>query len=246
MPDSNIDEKYIICKAIKKNIPNILTFGKNLSSNLQILNIHNIDNINHKITLSYKNKKINFILNYNQLQKLDNFLICILFFIYNKIKINNLLSMTMKVPLVEGRGLHHKIVFNNKHITLIDESYNASPQTMKNAINYIENLDTKNNQKKFLLLGEMLELGDQKLKFHIDLLNYIVEKKLDNIIICGELMKFALKKSNNVNIICIMNIQSILKYLRKKVSNNDFILIKGSNSSLTNQLAKDFLISEVK
>ncbi len=49
LPDSNIDEKYIITRAIKKNIPNILTFGKNLSSNLKILNIHNIDNINHDI-----------------------------------------------------------------------------------------------------------------------------------------------------------------------------------------------------
>jgi len=117
---------------------------------------------------------------------------------------------------------------------------------MKNAINYIENLDTKNNQKKFLVLGEMLELGENKLKFHIDLLNYIVKKKLDNIIICGKLMKIALEKSNNVNIICIMNMQSILKFLRKTVRSDDFILIKGSNSSLTNQLAKDFLISEVK
>jgi len=246
LSDSNIDEKYIINKAIKKNIPNILTFGKKLSSNLKILNIQNINNINYRIILNYKNKKINFILKYNQLQKLDNFLICILFFIHNKIEIKNLLSLTASVPLVEGRGLHNKIIFNNKKITLIDESYNASPQTMKNAINYIKNLNITKNQKKFLILGEMLELGNNKLKFHVDLLNYILDKKLDNVIICGELMKIALEKFNNVNIICIMNIKSILKYLKKTISNNDVILIKGSNSSLTNKLTKNFLISEVE
>ena len=150
------------------------------------------------------------------------------------------------VPLMMGRGKHNKIIFNNKKITLIDESYNASPQTMKNAVNYIEKLIIKKNQKKFLVLGEMLELGDNKLKFHKDLLSFILEKKLDNVIICGELMKIALKKFNNVNIICFMNIKPILKYLKKTTNNNDIILIKGSNSSLTNKLAKDFLTGEAK
>jgi len=246
LPDSNVDERYLIKKAIKKNIPNILTFGNNLNSTLQILDIKNINNLNYKITLSYKKKIINFILNYNQLQKLDNFLICILFFIYNKIEIKKILSMIGTVPLMVGRGKHNKIIFNNKKITLIDESYNASPQTMKNAVNYIEKLIIKKNQKKFLVLGEMLELGDNKLKFHKDLLSFILEKKLDNVIICGELMKIALKKFNNVNIICFMNINPILKYLKKTTNNNDIILIKGSNSSLTNKLAKDFLTGEAK
>ena len=244
LSDNNIDEKYIVKKAIQKNISSILTFGKNISSNLKILNINNINNLHSKITLIYKDKKINFCLNYNQLHKLDNFLICILFFIYNKIDIKNLLSRTQTVPLVEGRGLYNQIIFHNKQVTLIDESYNASPQTMKNAINYIKNLDVKKNQNKFLVLGDMLELGDNKLKYHIDLLNYVFEKKLDNVIICGKLMKIALKKSNNVNIIFFMNIESILKYLKKKITDNDIILIKGSNSSLTNKLAKDFLVGE--
>ena len=245
LADNNIDEKYIIKKAITKNITRILTFGKNPSSNLQILNIKNVNNLDYKIALSYKNKRINFIINYDQLQKLDNLLICILFFIYNKIDIKTLISRTQTVPLVEGRGRHNQILFYNKKITFIDESYNASPQSMKNAINYIKNFNTKKNQKKFIVLGDMLELGDNKLKYHIDLLNYISEKKLDNVIICGELMKIALKKSNNVNIIFFMNIKSILNYLNKKINSNDIVLIKGSNSSLTNKLAKDFLISGV-
>ena len=92
----------------------------------------------------------------------------------------------------------------------------------------------------------MLELGDNKLRFHIDLLKYISDNKLDNVIICGELMKIALEKINNENIACIMNIKSILSYLKKKINNNDIILIKGSNSALTNKLAKDFLCSEVE
>ena len=213
---------------------------------MQILDIKNIDNDNYRITAKHKEKILNFILNYSQLQKLDNFLICILFYIYNKIELISFLSITKTAPLIEGRGLYNKITFNNKKITLIDESYNANPQTMKNAVNYVKNLSTKDNHKKFLVLGEMLELGENKLKFHIDLLNYILEKKLDNVIICGELMKFALEKFNDVNIICIMNIKSILTHLKKKTSNGDIILIKGSNSSLTNELAKVFLFSEAK
>ena len=46
-----------------------------------------------------------------------------------------------------------------KNFTLIDESYNANPLSVKNAI---ENFNSINvyNSKKYLLLGDMLELGN--------------------------------------------------------------------------------------
>ena len=79
------------------------------------------------------------------------------------------------------------------------------------------------------------------LKFHIDLLNYISDQNIENVIICGELMKIALEKSNNNKIFFMSNMESILDFLKKALNNNDIILIKGSNSSLSNKLAKELL-----
>ena len=62
--------------------------------------------------------------------------------------------------------MKHKLRIGNQRISLIDESYNASPTSMDNSINYFENLICKKNQKKFLVLGEMNELGKKDLFFH--------------------------------------------------------------------------------
>ena len=127
----------------------------------------------------------------------------------------------------------------------MDESYNASPKSMKTIIDFFSDLKTNKNQKKFLILGDMKELGKYSNFYHKDLLNYINNKKLENIIICGEYMKIALGKNFTKNFILMFDKNFILEYLERHLSNNDIILIKGSNSSITNEIAKDLLKRKV-
>ena len=65
----------------------------------------------------------------------------------------------------EGRGKRHLISRYKKKFRLIDESYNANPLSVKNAINKL-NLIKKDNFKKYLILGDMLELGSNSQKYH--------------------------------------------------------------------------------
>ena len=58
----------------------------------------------------------------------------------------------------EGRGKIHVIKRYNKKFKLIDESYNANPLSVKVAIKNFNSIK-KRNFKKYLLLGDMLELG---------------------------------------------------------------------------------------
>ena len=57
----------------------------------------------------------------------------------------------------EGRGKVYKIKRYNKNFNLIDESYNANPFSVKNALNNFSEV-MKKKSKKYLLLGDMLEL----------------------------------------------------------------------------------------
>ena len=72
---------------------------------------------------------------------------------------------------------------------------------MKICIDYFQKIKTEKEQKKLLILGDMKELGENSLNYHIELLEYIVMKKLSNVIICGELLKIALDKICNKNIL---------------------------------------------
>ena len=112
---------------------------------------------------------------------------------------------------------------------------------MKICIDYFQKIKTEKEQKKLLILGDMKELGENSLNYHIELLEYILKKKLSNVIICGELLKIALDKISNKNILNMDDINSIIEFAKNNLKNNDIVLIKGSNSSLTRNLALKLL-----
>ena len=116
---------------------------------------------------------------------------------------------------------------------------------MKNCINYFNKLKINFDQKKFLILGDMKELGKNEIIFHEELISFILEKNFENVIICGKLLKLGLQKNKNKNILCMNDLETILYYLKNELNKNDLILIKGSNSSLSNKLAKILLKRKV-
>ena len=242
LPNNNSDEKFIIKKAKKQKISNIITFGRNIDSNIRISNIVFVGRSEYKINIIFKEKKIEFSINANQLHRIDNIIICLLIFIYNNISLKLFKSYSVKIPLIEGRGIKKIIFINNKKINFIDESYNASPHSMKTCVDYFCDLKINSNQKKYLIMGEMKELGEKSLKFHIDLLNYILRKKLENVIICGELMQIALEKTNNKSLKFMKSKKSIFEHIKKVMKDDDILLIKGSNSSMTYNLTHEFLL----
>ena len=241
IPNENIDEKFIIKQAKKYNINNIISIGRSLNSDIKILDLKNKKDLSINVKIKNKDKIINFYINKSQIHRINNILCCFAIFIYNKIDLNYFISLTNNIPEIEGRGKINQINFDKKKINFIDESYNASPQSMKICIDYFQKIKTEKEQKKLLILGDMKELGENSLNYHIEILEYIVKKKLINVIICGELLKIALDKICNKNILNMDDINSIIKYAKKNLKNNDIVLIKGSNSSLTRNLALKLL-----
>ena len=71
----------------------------------------------------------------------------------------------------------------------INDAYNASPTSMKAAINTLNEI--YNDKYKIAILGDMLELGENEIDYHIDVLNYLLDKKIKLIYLYGERMKKA-------------------------------------------------------
>ena len=59
-------------------------------------------------------------------------------------------------------------------------------------------------------------------------------------------MKIALEKNKNNKIKCFLDNKLIIKYIDMIIKTGDIILIKGSNTSMTNTLAKKFLNKGIK
>ena len=121
---------HITDLALKENIPNIITFGKTNNQSYSIEKIKKIDDTTFEVLIYNKNATYKFEINKNQLSRVNNILISLIIFVYNKLDITTFISSTKNVQLVEGRGLERKISLNHKIINFIDETYNASPATM--------------------------------------------------------------------------------------------------------------------
>ena len=141
----------------------------------------------------------------------------------------------------EGRGKKHTISRYNKKFKLIDESYNANPLSVKNAIRKLT-LIKKNQSKKYLILGDMLELGSRSKKYHEELSKVINRSDIDKVFIKGKKTIFTYKhlnKEKRGNI--LQNNEDIDFILNKIISNNDYLMIKGSNATGLNDFSKKMI-----
>ena len=110
-----------------------------------------------------------------------------------------------------------------KGSTLIDDSYNANPDSTKKSIDLLSNY----NKKTVLLLGDMLELGRYKNKLHKEVGEYAKSKGIRKLIAFGNLTRHSIDGFGKNGI--FFNDETKLKnYLRKNITSKNVILIKGS------------------
>ena len=152
--------------------------------------------------------------------------------ISNLIDIKNLkknIFLSFKTP--NGRGDISKVNFNNKQIFFIDESYNSNPLSLKTAIENFDKIESKKS-KKYLILGDMLELGKHSVRQH-KLISKIVNKtKINKVYVIGKYIKETFKGLKlNKKAKILNNKSDIINVIKDNLNNNDYLMIKGSNST---------------
>ena len=85
----------------------------------------------------------------------------------------------------KGRGRRHRIERPGGTITLIDESYNANPASMRAALALLENAPGR----RIAALGDMLELGERGPDLHAELAEVIERLNIDQVYTVGPLMR---------------------------------------------------------
>lgn len=112
-------------------------------------------------------------------------------------------------------------------ITIIDDTYNASPASVTAALNNLGNMEGR----KLAVLGDMRELGAHGKELHIDLRDSIASNNIDKVFCVGELMGHLFSALPNNLKGCITNDSaSMAKEILNYIKHGDIILVKGSRS----------------
>ena len=110
-----------------------------------------------------------------------------------------------------------------KGSTLIDDTYNANPDSSKKSIDLL----SKYKKNTILIIGDMLELGKYKKKFHKEVGEYAKANGINIVLGFGELTKETIKAFGKKGIF-FDNEESLKSYLINNITSKDVILIKGS------------------
>ena len=135
-----------------------------------------------------------------------------------------------------GRGDIVKVKLFKKNLYLVDESYNSNPLSLKSALKNFDMIKV-DNSKKHLILGDMLELGKYSKKLHIEIGKSINKTSLKNVNVIGKHVKWAFINLNkNKRGVIIKKKSQIIHLIKNCLNNNDYLMIKGSNSTGLNSL----------
>ncbi len=159
-----------------------------------------------------------------------------LIFGMNLVKIAETLNKYKNPP---GR---ERVIKGIKNTAIIDDSYNASPQAMEEALGTMKNIKAK---RKIAVLGDMLELGHHTLEGHRKI-GRLTPKSADILITVGQRAKSiaeeALKNGlDKRNVFSTENINEAAEFLKNTLKKGDLVLIKGSQSVRLEKVTKQIM-----
>ena len=224
--------------AIKKKL-NVISFGiKNKLSMTRLIKIKKIKK-NYELFFIVNGSKLSFYTQNKNKSTIYNILATLATAnIYiNIFKLNKNAFFDYKIP--EGRGDISKIKLNKRNFNLIDEAYNSNPLSLKTALENYDEINAKNS-KKYLILGDMLELGEHSDRQHKLIGSFINKTKINKVYVIGKYVNETFKaiKSNKKGKI-LQNKFAIIDLINKELNNNDYLMIKGSNSTGLNKITQN-------
>lgn len=88
-----------------------------------------------------------------------------------------------------GRGERMTLQISNGTLSLIDESYNANPASMRAALDNLGRIDVGLRGRRVAVMGDMLELGPTGPELHAALAEAIEQNDIHQVFACGPLMR---------------------------------------------------------
>jgi len=159
-------------------------------------------------------------------------------------------GMELGITMEEAANGLSKIVLTEKRLStinkdgikVIDDSYNASPDSMRAAIDV---LVSRKGLRKVAILGDMFELGSSSPEYHMEIGEYAAKAGVDLVVTIGDLsyntMLGAKKILSPEQTIHFKNREEFIDKMRDIIRVGDVVLVKGSRAMKMDEITKEIL-----
>jgi UDP-N-acetylmuramoyl-tripeptide--D-alanyl-D-alanine ligase len=123
---------------------------------------------------------------------------------------------------VKGRSKALLLAVQGREVTLVDDSYNANPDSVRAAIDVLADLPGP----RLLVLGDMGEVGHQGPAFHAEAGRYAQAKGIEHLLSVGELAQVAASVFEGAQ--HCESVETLVEHLQALLPNLRSVLVKGS------------------
>lgn len=130
---------------------------------------------------------------------------------------------------VKGRGQRHRLKMPDGTMTLIDESYNANPASMRAAIAVLASAQPGEDGRRIAVLGDMLEMGEFAPSVHAELAGPLLASGIEHVWLAGPEMA-ALRDAlpETVHVVYFETTDELVNLVTAEVRAGDVVMVKSS------------------
>lgn len=153
----------------------------------------------------------------------------------------NLIEIIERLKDFESCPGRMTLLKGKRNSVIVDDSYNSAPDSLNSALELVGNFKA---ERKIVVLGDMLELGDREEKAHRNIGKVVKENKIDLFITVGDRMKLAKEefdKSNSGKSINFNNPVIAGEFVEDSLQAGDLILVKGSQGMRMEKVTEKIL-----
>ena len=126
--------------------------------------------------------------------------------------------------------------------TILDDSYNASPASMKASLDVFKTL--KPDSRHVAVLADMKELGDKVMEYHHEVGVHTAGTGVNFVITLGEAchaLAEGVRSVSDIPVVEFTDKDEMVSYLEANLADGDCVLFKGSNSMGLSAVAAHFI-----
>jgi len=228
-------------------IPQIIGFGKSTETVVQLAHYHpDPTGLKGIATARLANQDIPYTLPHPGEHVAMNSLIALAVGKVLELDQEQLVRQLETLPSVQGRGQQHRIPISGGEILLIDDAYNANLASMRAGLSIVAGIPVPSNGRRLVVLGEMLELGNQADAHHQQLMEIVSSCHIDLVFaVGGAAMKEAFhshippEKAGGY----ASHVEALEPFVMDSLRPNDIVFVKGSKRSQVSKIV-DLLVAK--
>lgn len=137
-------------------------------------------------------------------------------------------------------GMRQNVIQLENRFTIIDDTYNASPDSVRASLDVLCHMETEG--KRVAVLGDMFDLGENSKQYHHEIGEFLLKLPIDELVVVGErakeIVQAAKEGKSGLKTYEFSENEEAVMYLLATLMPGDVVLIKGSNGMHMNEIVR--------